>query len=268
MKTDFDAASFVGRGDIVLITLDTLRFDVAEAELGAGRLPHLQARIGGWEKRHSPASFTYAAHQAFFAGFLPTPLGPGPHPRRFAIAFPGSESTASSTAVFDAPDIVRGLAGAGYRTVGIGGTGFFDPSTPLGGQLTAPFQRFHWSPETGVTAHDGPYRQVELARAELAEAGPQPVFLFINFAAMHQPNCIYLEGASEDSPRSQGAALRHVDAALGPLFEALERRGPAWVVLCSDHGTAYGEDGYVGHRLAHPVVWEVPYAECWLGGAA
>ena len=33
------------------------------------------------------------------------------------------------------------------------------------------------------------------------------------------------------------------------------------MVICSDHGTAYGEDGYTGHRLAHPVVWEVPYAE-------
>jgi len=38
----------------------------------------------GWERRHSPASFTYAAHQAFFAGFLPTPASPGPHPRLFA----------------------------------------------------------------------------------------------------------------------------------------------------------------------------------------
>ena len=31
--------------------------------------------------------------------------------------------------------------------------------------------------------------------------------------------------------------------------------------MCSDHGTAYGEDGYWGHRLSHPVVWTVPYAE-------
>ena len=39
------------------------------------------------------------------------------------------------------------------------------------------------------------------------------------------------------------------------------KRGPWLVVICSDHGTAYGEDGYTGHRLAHPVVWDVPYAE-------
>ena len=28
----------------------------------------------------------------------------------------------------------------------------------------------------------------------------------------------------------------------------------------------YGEDGYQGHRFAHPVVWEVPYAEFVLPG--
>jgi hypothetical protein len=33
------------------------------------------------------------------------------------------------------------------------------------------------------------------------------------------------------------------------------------VVACSDHGTAYGEDGYHGHRIAHETVWTVPYAE-------
>ena len=26
-------------------------------------------------------------------------------------------------------------------------------------------------------------------------------------------------------------------------------------------GTLYGEDGYIGHRVAHPVVTHVPYAE-------
>lgn len=28
-----------------------------------------------------------------------------------------------------------------------------------------------------------------------------------------------------------------------------------------DRGTAYGEDDYRGHRLSHPVVWNVPYGE-------
>ena len=59
----------------------------------------------------------------------------------------------------------------------------------------------------------------------------------------------------------RSAALAYVDRHLPALFAAVQRRGPALAILCSDHGTAYGEDGYSGHRVAHPVVWTVPYAE-------
>jgi hypothetical protein len=41
----------------------------------------------------------------------------------------------------------------------------------------------------------------------------------------------------------------------------MRRRAPVLTIICSDHGTAYGEDGYIGHRVSHPVVWTVPYAE-------
>ncbi len=32
-------------------------------------------------------------------------------------------------------------------------------------------------------------------------------------------------------------------------------------MICADHGEAFGEDGYTGHGIAHPVVWTVPYAQ-------
>ena len=38
-------------------------------------------------------------------------------------------------------------------------------------------------------------------------------------------------------------------------------RPQTFIIICSDHGTLYGEDGYVGHRIAHPIVTTVPYAE-------
>jgi hypothetical protein len=38
-------------------------------------------------------------------------------------------------------------------------------------------------------------------------------------------------------------------------------RRPCFTIVCSDHGTAYGEDGYAGHRIGHDVVWTVPYAD-------
>jgi glucan phosphoethanolaminetransferase (alkaline phosphatase superfamily) len=55
-----------------------------------------------------------------------------------------------------------------------------------------------------------------------------------------------------------------VDQALSPLFQRLKHRGPAFTIVCSDHGHAYGEDGYFGHRLGHDVVWTVPYADFML----
>src|SRR5262249_37830518 len=102
-----DTNALVGTHDIALIVLDTLRHDVAVAERRAGRTPNLAALFpGGWETRHSPATFTYAAHAAFFAGFLPTPARPGHHARRFALRFEGSETTGQGTCVLDGASIV------------------------------------------------------------------------------------------------------------------------------------------------------------------
>jgi hypothetical protein len=259
-----NARELIGTHDVLFITLDTLRYDVARDALAAGRTPNLARLLpgGAWEERHSPGSFTYAAHQAFFAGFLPTPAAPGPHLRLFALRFPCSETTGPWTCVMDAPDIVTGLAARGYHTVCIGGVGFFNKQTPLGSVLPGLFAESHWSPELGVTDPRSTERQVAQAARRLARLPRERrVFLFLNVSAIHQPNCIFAPGATEDSPETQAAALAYVDRSLPPLFAALQQRGPVLCIVCSDHGTAYGEDGYHGHRLAHPVVWTVPYAE-------
>jgi hypothetical protein len=143
--------------------------------------------------------------------------------------------------------------------------GFFNRQTPLGRVLPDLFAESHWSPELGVTDPRSTENQVRLARAVLARvAAGRRVFLFLNVSAIHQPNRFYLPGASEDSRESQMAALAYVDCHLPALFDALRRRGPVLAILCSDHGTAYGEEGFTGHRLGHPSVWTVPYAELLL----
>jgi hypothetical protein len=259
-----DARSMVGSHDVLLMTLDTLRYDVAADALAAGRTPNFARLLPGgrWERRHSPATFTYAAHHAFFAGFLPTPTTPGPHPRLFAARFAGSQTTGETTCVLDAPDIVTGLAARGYHTTCIGGVGFFNRLTPLGSVLPDLFAESHWDETLGVTSPTSTECQVRLAIARIAALPPgRRVFLFVNIAAIHQPNRFYLPGATRDNPASMAAALAYVDAAVAPLFDALTRRAPLQAVVCADHGTAYGEDGFTGHRVAHPVVWEVPYAE-------
>ena len=78
---------------------------------------------------------------------------------------------------------------------------------------------------------------------------------------MHQPNRHYLPGATGDTPASHAAALEYVDSRIDRLFALVTRRGrPVFTIICSDHGTAYGEGGHVGHRIGHDVVWTVPYA--------
>ena len=258
-----NANDHIGTRDILFISFDTLRYDVAVKMMAKGRTPFLQSLLPGgqWEKRHSPGSFTYTAHHGFFAGFLPTPETPGPHERLFALRFPGSETTGNRTAVFDAPDIIAGLRARNYESYCIGGVGFFNKLTPLGSVLPNMFDASIWSPEMGVTDPKSQDHQMSCAADYLSKKPPSSrQFLFINLSAMHQPNCHYVDGQITDNPDSQGAALAAVDAALSRHRAEFEKR--KWLcIFTSDHGTAYGEDGFQGHRLAHETVWSVPYAE-------
>ncbi|GAA2703071.1 STM4013/SEN3800 family hydrolase [Actinoplanes palleronii] len=257
--------SLIGSHDILLVTIDTLRYDVAAELAAAGRTPELAGVLPGgrWERRHSPASFTYAAHHAFFAGFLPTPASPGVHDRRYAAAFPGSESSGPDTWVFDAADLPTALAVEGYHTLCLGGVGFFNRRGALGSVLPGLFAEAHWEPSFGVTAPDCLGAQLDrLAGSIDAVPAGQPLFTFLNVAALHQPNRHYLPGAAADGRDSHAAALEYTDGRLGRLFSLVRGRGrPVFTIICSDHGTAYGEDGHTGHRFGHEVVWTVPYAE-------
>ena len=193
---DVDMNAIVGSHDLALIVLDALRYDVAVDEMAAGRTPNLAARIpGGWERRHSPGTFTYAAHAAFFAGFLPTPDRPGRHRRRFALAFDGSETIGDTTCVLDGATIVEGLAARGYHTLCVGGIGFFNLQNPLGCVLPGLFVERHWTRSTGVTDPRSFDHQIDVVdRALAAVPAGRRVFTFINVAALHQPTSFYLPG--------------------------------------------------------------------------
>lgn len=253
--------------DILMMTFDALRFDVADQAQRSGATTFLSDLLPqGWEPRHSPGNFTYAAHAAFFAGFWPTPLQPGRAPRPFALRFPGSRSIDQATAVLEGENIVSGLRARGYRTVCIGGVGFFNKLTPLGSVFPSYFDESHWKPEFSVSAPHSTQEQVRTA-CDVIAAAPldKPLFLFINISATHPPTHGYLRNARRDSVDSQSAALRYVDRQLPPLFESLRTRGHGGIAyLMADHGTLFGEDGFIGHRVSHPDVWTVPYAEyCW-----
>ena len=263
MNTVRDMNAIVGTHDILWIVLDTLRYDVAVSALTAGETPELARLVGQWQERHSPATFTWAAHHAFFSGFLPTPVGQPRQARLFAARFAGSETTGVGTFVFDEPYVVTALAARGFHTMCVGGTGFFNPRTAIGNVFPSLFAESHWTPELGPESIVCAERQFALAAERTRVAGAdQPLFLFVNVPAIHPPNRMYRSTPGPDDLNSHRAALRYVDSHLGALLAPFaERTRPTFFIVCSDHGTAYGEGGYQGHRLAHPVVWTVPYAD-------
>ncbi|MEQ8822456.1 MAG: STM4013/SEN3800 family hydrolase [Sumerlaeia bacterium] len=264
----------IARANVLVMTLDTLRMDVAREALARGQTPHLARLLprGEWEERHAPGSFTYASHHAMFAGFFPTPARPDADRWRvLALAFSDSTTVTDGTLQLDAPDLPTGFARLGHHTICIGGVGFFNKQNALGRVLPGLFAESHWAPEFGVSDPRSPEHQFRAAAQSLGrlEAGRR-AFLFLNVSAMHQPTHFYVPGAQTDSVETQRAALAAMDAQLPLLTEALQghtrrSRAPWYCIVCSDHGTAFGEDGYWGHRLSHPVVWTVPYAEFWFG---
>jgi hypothetical protein len=255
----------IGQCNVLFITFDTLRYDVATTALNEGATPFLHALLPDqqWEKRHTPATFTYAAHHAFFAGYLPTPIPrSNDYQRLFACDFIDSSTTGPNTWTCIESTWVAGLQAAGYHTICIGGVGFFNLQNALGSTLPELFSERHWSPELGVANPSSTEHQITLAIERLqAQAKNQRILLFINISAMHQPNYFYLPGEDQDTLQSQQAALAYVDAQLPRLFNELQNHGETLCILTSDHGTTYGEDGVVGHGIAHSNIWNVPYSE-------
>jgi hypothetical protein len=257
-----DLVAGFGRRDLVILTLDALRWDVAAAVLKAGETPNLAALLGpaGWSRREAPGTFTLPSHEAIFAGFFPTdPADPGAA-RPVAVRFPGSRSVGASTLRLDAPCVIRGYRSRGYLTICVGGTSFFDPSLPLARGFTDRFERALFTREMGVASPISPRAQFDAAAEALAGAD-RPTLLFVNVSATHPPTRIFARGHAADSTVTQAAALRAVDRAIAPLIEVIRRRGGASLIVGADHGTCFGDDGRVGHRFAHPKVWEVPWAE-------
>ena len=250
----------IGSSNILLMVLDALRYDVAQAQFLQGNLPNFQKYLPntGWEKRYAPGSFTYPSHKAFFAGFLPTKVGVKITPRLFATTFHGSESTTADTFTFEENDLITALRNRNYATNCIGGVGFFNKQTKISQEFPSLFEESYWATETGVTEQASTKHQFEVAEKWITNR-QRKFCLFLNVPAIHQPNYFYTRNEKKDDLVSHAAALKYVDSQLPILMNALAKKGPCFCIICSDHGTAYGEDGHWGHRNGHSTVMQVPY---------
>ncbi len=116
---------------------------------------------------------------------------------------------------------------------------------------------------------DNVYREAE--RLIDAQDPEQPFFLYLHFMDVHE----YAAPADVARPRAgaegeYAAAIAWVDEVLARLRERLERRGllsRSVLVLASDHGEAFGENGAFGHArnvftpvLRVPLLLRLPFA--------
>ncbi|HHQ48021.1 MAG TPA: metalloenzyme [Acidobacteria bacterium] len=273
---------------VVLIVFDSCRWDTFQA----AHTPNLD-RIGAAERRYSYASWTSPSHYTFLMGMVPhtSPRGV------FASEVYRQEFVTWGTRL-NLPDVEFKrfvpelslpyfLKQQGYWCEGWVSLPVLNPMTTM----SRHFDRYELAP-----SHNDLRAIVE--RLEFRD--DRPCFFFINTGETHYPYLLPGETA-DDLPHISGvhgvfkhlddflknpseflqdrkqdefftpdqfaafkdkqvACVEHLDRVVGELLEKCPRN--TWLMVMSDHGELFGEDGYFGHGpIFHEKVFEVFFLE-------
>jgi hypothetical protein len=261
-----------------MIVLDSLRYD---SWLAAD--PGPMGRIGRLERRWSYASWTAPSHYNKLMGLLPHASPTRVYASEYykhdysryseRLGVEGIEFKRLLPSIF-LPTFLRSL---GYTNHACVSMPVLNPATPL----NHGFDDYRLMPKHNDFA----------AMLETIEfSTEQPSYWLLNVGETHYPYALPDEDPSQ-WPRISGLhgvlrrigqqddeeaffdenqlaelrqrqidALSYVDGVIGAVYD----RVPAgtWVVVTSDHGELFGEDGYFGHGpIQHDKVYEVPFVE-------
>lgn len=249
---------------VLFITLDSCRYDT----FYNGIAPNIKA-VGPLHKATSPSYFTYGSHSAMFVGFTPgiaelaQPLLNPKFAKIFKLVGNAHPGKGGEGFELIGHDIIDGFRRKGYTTIGTASMGWFDPSTPTGLHLSRNFEHYLYTGAHSVR------RQVSFVLEQLS-ASKGDTFTFINVGETHVP--YWHEGADwspNDNPCQpfqtenrytecqdrQKACLEFADYHLG---QVINRHMNSTIVICSDHGDCWGEDGLWEHGIAHEMTTTVP----------
>ena len=264
---------------LVIVVLDSLRYD---AWLAAQ--PRNLARLGEVEHRWSYATWTAPSHYNLLTGLLPhaspTHVYASDYYKqdfdRYAerLNVPGVEFKSLLPSLF-LPTFLR--QHLGYETHARVSMPVLNPYT----SINRDFDSYRLMPSHNDFG----------AMLEEVRFGDTPSFWMLNVGETHYPYALAGEDSS-DWPRISGVhgvlkriddndadsdaffddeqmgrlrqrqidALRGVDALMERLYDIVPAN--TWIVVTSDHGELFGEDGYFGHGpIAHDKVLEVPFVE-------
>jgi membrane-anchored protein YejM (alkaline phosphatase superfamily) len=262
--------------DFLLVTWDSCRYD-AYLEAPTPRLDAFGTARRAW----AMGTYTLPSHQSMLYGFLPHVFADEPLYNRhrqqlWRISHGNVQARALVTFPAGTGNIVSGLRRRGYFTVAVAAMDWFRDAA----ELRAGFARFS---VTGIAARD---QNRILSREVERQAARRPCFAFVNYGETHspfryagmrdghadvderfslgrlfnQPGVLEPEWRFDaEAYQRQVACASYLDARTGELIDFFQARGrPTTVVVCSDHGECFGENGLYGHAFHHERVMEVP----------
>jgi len=267
--------------NLVVVVLDSLRYD----SWLAAAPPSLTQALGKAERRWSYASWTAPSHYNLLMGLLPHASPSHVYASEYykqdflkyrqRLGIPDMEFSKLLPSLFLPTYLKRTLGYATHARVSMPVLNRFTP-------INLDFDSYELMP-----SHNDMAAIVE----QLHFSADQPSFWLLNVGETHYPYATPGEDAS-DLPHIHGVhgVFKHLDeddgesaeffdpqrlktlqerqiAALEYLdgvFEQLLQKLPpdTWLIVTSDHGELFGEDGYFGHGpIAHEKVLEVPFIE-------
>ena len=276
-----------GARNLVVVVLDSLRYD----SCAAAAMPNL-ARLGTLERRWSYASWTAPSHYNLLMGLLPHASPKRVYASdyykadflryRDRLGVDGIEFKSLLPSIY-LPTYLRNTLG--YFTGAFVSMPVLNRNVPL----NRDFDRYELMPR-----HNDLAAMVDALRFD----PDRPSFYLLNTGEAHYPYALPDEDPSE-WPRISGVhgVFKHLDdlvvggqlrdepeiaffqqeeldrlrdrqiraaAYLDGVLERLYDSVPdnTWIIVTSDHGELFGEDGYFGHGpVAHEKVFEVPFVE-------
>lgn len=259
-------ASGMSHTSYLFITLDSCRYD----SFSRARIPNMKG-VGPCHRAMAPGNNTFSSHMAMFVGFTPGIAGVNQsflNPkfgRIFKMVNGGFQGRGTEHVTLEGENIIDGFKKRGFRAVGTGAVGWFDPGTDTGKALTRDFDEFFFPGNTWSLE-----RQVEWVLETLPQKRDRPAFVFMNIGETHVP--YYFKGApwspeenpcipfsghnnAEISAKRQRMCLEFVDSRLKPVLDRFRGEN---ILICGDHGDCWGEDGLWEHGIHHEMVYAVP----------
>lgn len=271
-----------GARNLVVVIFDSCRFDAWTAAA-----PQTLARLGPVERRWSYASWTAPSHYNLLMGLLPHTSPPRVYASEYykqdfiryseRLGIPGMEFKRLLPSIF-LPTFLRNELG--YATHAMVSMPVLNRHTPI----NRDFDTYELMPK-----HNDLAAMLDV----MTFSEERPSFYLLNTGETHYPYALPDEDPStwprisgvhgvfkrlDDQPGPDGEpeffneatlaelrerqinAVRYLDGVMERMFNMVPR--DTWLIVTSDHGELFGEDGFFGHGpVAHDKVFEVPFVE-------